>query len=87
MAKKFQDEKPEIKKVKKSPNKKVSKKKDVKGPKEGYLKKVNKELKLVKWPEGKEVVKYTIATVVMCLFLCAVFMLLTLLLSIITGGR
>ena len=48
-------------------------------------KKVNKEMKLVKWPEGKEVLKYTISTIIFCLVLCALFMLLNLILSVVKG--
>lgn len=54
-------------------------------PKESYFKKVRKELKLVKWPTAKEVLKYTISTIVFCLILCAIFMLLNLGLSIVKG--
>ena len=53
--------------------------------KESYVKQVSKELKLVKWPSFKEVLKYTISTIVMCLLLCALFMGLNLLLSIVKG--
>ena len=54
---------------------------------ESYLniEKVKKELKLVKWPTAKEVLKYTISTVVFCLILCCLFMLLNLLLSVVKG--
>ena len=70
----------EKKAVKKSTNKKTTKKN-----KENYFKGVNKELKLVKWPEGKEVIKYTISTVVFVAILCALFLLLTYILAVITG--
>lgn len=53
--------------------------------KDSYVKQVSKELKLVKWPSFKEVLKYTISTIVMCLLLCALFMGLNLLLSIVKG--
>ena len=61
------------------------KKKNVKVPKESYLKGVKKEMKLVKWPTFKEVIKYTIATVIMCLVVCGFFLLLNLLLSLVKG--
>ena len=64
-------------------NKKVANTKAQK--KEGYIKQVKKELKLVKWPSFKEVLKYTISTIIMCLLLCALFMGLNLLLSIVKG--
>ena len=67
-------------------NKKESKKVVKNKPKkESYAKQVSKELKLVKWPSFKEVLKYTISTIIMCLLLCALFMVLNLLLSIVKG--
>lgn len=66
-------------------NKKKVTKKVEKGPKESYFKKVSKELKLVKWPTAKEVLKYTISTVVFCIILCALFMVLNILLSVVKG--
>ena len=71
------------KNVKQSQNKK--KKKDVKKPNEGYFKQVQKEMKLVKWPTFKEVIKYTISTIVFCVFLCLIFLGLNLLMSLIRG--
>lgn len=64
---------------------KKGKVKNKKSTKESYFKKVRKELKLVKWPTAKEVLKYTISTIVFCLLLCALFMLLNLVLSLIKG--
>ncbi len=64
---------------------KTVKKSKSKTPKESYLKGVKKEMKLVKWPTFKEVVKYTIATVIMCLVVCGFFLLLNLLLSLVKG--
>ena len=63
----------------------VKTKKVSKGPKESYIKKVNKELKLVKWPTAKDVLKYTISTIVFCIILCCLFMLLNLILSVVKG--
>lgn len=65
--------------------KKVKTVKKTKAPKESYLKGVKKEMKLVKWPTFKEVIKYTIATVIMCLVVCGFFLLLNLLLSLVKG--
>ncbi len=64
---------------------KTVKKTKTKAPKESYLKGVKKEMKLVKWPTFKEVIKYTIATVIMCLVVCGFFLLLNLLLSLVKG--
>lgn len=71
---------------KKVTNKKSTKK--VNKPKvkqESYLKSVKKEMKLVKWPTWKEVIKNTIATIVLCVIICGFFILLNLLLSYIKG--
>ena len=67
----------EKKDAKKVANKKVQK--------EPYLKSVRNEMKLVKWPTWKEVLKYTIATVVLCLIVCLFFLLLNFILSFIKG--
>lgn len=64
---------------------KTVKKAKSKALKESYLKGVKKEMKLVKWPTFKEVIKYTIATVIMCLVVCGFFLLLNLLLSLVKG--
>ncbi|MBE6140493.1 MAG: preprotein translocase subunit SecE [Firmicutes bacterium] len=60
-------------------------KKKNKGKKQNYFKKIRKELSLVKWPKGKEVLKYSLATIMMCLGLCAFFLVLNLLLSLLKG--
>lgn len=52
---------------------------------DGYFKEVRKELKLVKWPSAKEVIKYTISTIIFCVILCGIFMLLNLLMSLVKG--
>ncbi len=81
MAKNAEEKK--VKKVAKKDSKNKNKAK--KGPKESYFKKVKKEVKLVKWPSAKEIFKYTISTIVLCLILCAVFMLLNFGLAIVKG--
>ena len=45
--------------------------------KEGYFKGVSKELSKVKWPEKKEVFKYTISTIIFILVVVGFFVLLT----------
>ncbi len=67
------------KKVVKKATKKATKKK------ESFFKAVKKELAKVKWPKASEVVKYTIATVVLILIVVLFFSLLNLLLSFIKG--
>jgi len=65
--------------------KETKKKKEKKAPKKNFFKGVGKELKLVKWPTFKEVIKYTLATIMLCLVLVGVFMLLNFLLSVVKG--
>lgn len=45
--------------------------------KNGYFKEVGKELSKVKWPERKDVAKYTIATVIVVAIIVVFFLLLT----------
>lgn len=61
---------------------KTSKKKT---KKENFLKEVKKEMALVKWPSWKDVIKNTVATVVLCIIVCGFFLLLNLGLSLIKG--
>ena len=96
MAKKIKEEK-EVKKVSKvvkgkkpkiaKDTKKVNEKKpkEKKNKKESYIKGVKKELKLVKWPDAKEIIKYTIATIVFCIILVVFFELLNVILAYIKG--
>ncbi len=64
-------------KEKKTPKKKVKK--------EGFLKSVRNEMKLVKWPTWKEVIKNTIATIVLIVVVVLFFLLLNASLSFIKG--
>ncbi len=59
--------------------------KNIKIKKDGFLKRIKNEMKLVKWPEVKDVVKFTIATIIFCLLISAFFLLLDFALSIIKG--
>lgn len=63
--------------------KKVKKKESVK--KQSFFKSIKSELKKVKWPEKKEVVKYTIATIAFILIFVLLFALLNLAMSVIKG--
>ena len=92
MAKKVKEEKTKVvKKANKVVNEKktkIAKKtndKKTKEKKESYVKGIKKELKLVKWPDAKEIVKYTIATIVFCIILVAFFELLNVILAYIKG--
>ena len=64
---------------------KVKSKVAPKAKKENYLKSVHKEMKLVKWPTWKEVLKNTIATVVLIIIIVGFFLLLNMLLAVIKG--
>lgn len=82
------EEKKNAKKVeKKKVDKKTVKKteKNKKTPKENYFKGVKKEMALVKWPTWGEVLKNTIATVVLVIIIVGFFLLLNLGLSVIKG--
>ncbi len=70
-----------VKDVKKNSKKKE---KNVKN-KEGFFKGIKKELKLVKWPTFKEIIKYTIATIVFCIVLVLFFELLNVIMAYIKG--
>ena len=85
MEKETKEAKKVTKVTKKAKKNNVKTKKEKKGPKESYFKKVNKELKLVKWPTLKEVLKYTISTIAFCIILCCLFMALNVILSIVKG--
>ena len=53
--------------------------------KDSLVKGVKQEMKKVKWPTVKEVVKYTFATLVFCVILALFFMLLNVILSSIVS--
>lgn len=64
---------------------KKSKKTVTKEKKNGYLKEVRMELKKVSFPSFKDVMKYTLATIVFCGLLVLFFSLLNLALSGVKG--
>jgi len=68
------------KKSKKKQLKKVEKKK-----KDNYIKSVKSEISKVKWPEGKEVLKYALATLFVCVFIGLFFQLIEFLSSLLKG--
>ena len=53
--------------------------------KDSIVKGVKQEMKKVKWPTAKEVVKYTFATLIFCVILALFFMLLNAILSSIVS--
>ncbi len=77
------------KEVKEKVNKKVKKEKKAKkdkAPKENYFVGVRNELSKVKWPSKKEVLKYTVATIVFIVVLVVFFILLSMAMSAIKGA-
>lgn len=89
MAKKANEkvvEKKDTTKEKDVKKKKNTKKNVKKVPKESYFEGVRKEMKLVKWPNKSEVLKYTIATIVFVVILVVFFVLLSLLISVVKGA-
>lgn len=71
----------EIKKQTKNNKKKTAKK--VK--KESLFKGIKKELKLVKWPTAKEILKYTVATIILCIIFVVFFLCLNGIMALVKG--
>ena len=76
----------EEKDVKKEKKVKKSNKKEKKAPKESFAAGVKAELAKVKWPTKKDVLKYTIATLVFIVVLVLFFLLISLIMSGIKGA-
>ncbi len=73
-------------KEKEEKKKKISKNKEKnKKQNEKFFKGMKKELKQVKWPTFKEIVKYTFATIVFCLVLILFFELLNMIMAYVKG--
>lgn len=53
--------------------------------KQNFIGEVREEMKMVRWPSAKDVVKFTTATVVMCAVFIGFFVLINLLASFIKG--
>ncbi len=79
--KKIKEEKVTKKDVKKNVKKNVK----TKTKNEGFFKGIKKELKLVIWPKAKEIFKYTLATIVLCLIFVAFFELLNIIMAYVKG--
>lgn len=73
--------------IKKKDVKKTSTKKKAKSnkPKEKFLTGIKKELKVVKWPTIKEILKYTLATILFCVVLVGFFEILNILMAFVKG--
>ena len=63
----------------------MAKKEKKSGNKESYFSLVSKEMKLVTWPTKKNVIKYSIVTIIMVLLLALFFMGISTLFSLIQG--
>lgn len=83
-------EKETTKRVKKQDSKKSSKKttkeKKSKKKKSGFFHEVRKEVSKVKWPSKKDMVKYSIATIVFIIFFAVFFYLIELILALLKMG-
>lgn len=84
MAKKVEEK--DVKKTKKKTEIKKDKKTKEKVKKESYFEGVKNELSKVKWPTKKDVLKYTIATLVFIVILVVFFVLISLLMSVVKGA-
>lgn len=71
--------------MEKGKKKKSTKKKENKNVKVGLFKGVRLELKKVTWPSKKDVLKYSVATLVFCIVVVVFFQVLNLGLSVVKG--
>lgn len=53
--------------------------------KESLIKGIKKELKVVKWPTFKEILKYTVATIVLCIIFVVFFLCLNGIMAYVKG--
>jgi preprotein translocase subunit SecE len=65
--------------------KKEKKVKEKKIKKDGLFKKIRLEMKKVTWPSRKEVLKYSVATIIFCVIIMIFFQALDFVLSVIKG--
>lgn len=63
----------------------MGKKEKKKTKKESYMKSLRQELKKVVWPKKKDILKYSLATLVFCFVVMAFFQILDLGLSVVKG--
>lgn len=73
------------KKEKKSSNK-TTKDKKQKNKKTGFFHEVRKEVSKVKWPSKKDMIKYSIATIIFIIFFAVFFYLIELILALLKMG-
>ncbi len=65
---------------------KKEEKEQKKKTKKGLFHDIKGEMKKVKWPTFKEIVKYTIATIAVCVIIAFFFQILNILISLIKGA-
>ena len=65
--------------------KKNKEKKVKKSNKEGFISSIKAEMKKVKWPSFKEMLKYTIATIALVVVVALLFELLIVIISLVKG--
>jgi preprotein translocase subunit SecE len=65
--------------------KKNKEKKVKKSNKEGFISGIKAEMKKVKWPSFKEMLKYTIATIALVVVVALLFELLNVIISLVKG--
>lgn len=70
----------------KKSSKKVTKEKKNKKKKSGFFHEVRKEVSKVKWPSKKDMIKYSIATIVFIIFFAIFFYLIELILALLKMG-
>ena len=73
----------DVTKEKKKDNKKKKEVKKTKSNKKGFLKEVKSELDKVKWPSKKDMVKYSIATIVFIIFFALFFYLIDIIIALL----
>ncbi len=80
------DNKKDTKKATKKPLKKDSKKEIKKAPKSNFFKEVKAEFSKIKWPTKKDMLKYSIATIVFVVFFALFFYLIDLVMALLKAG-
>ncbi len=53
--------------------------------KQGFFTSLKSEMKKVKWPSFKEIVKYTIATIILIIIIALLFEVLNIIISLVKG--
>ena len=71
--------------IKKNEKTKKINKKEKKAPKEKFMVGLKKEIKNVKWPTFKEIVKYTVATIIFIAVFVLFFELLNVIMAFVKG--